>query len=173
MKPRNGPSELDPLVSQGSPTDKMAPGLDERSLASTLGSVPAAQRVLFILLVEDNPSNQRLLLRMLQRSGHRVVVADNGKDAVALASSQYFDLIFMDIEMPILDGIKASLEIRALEKSLSTSKKTHIVAMAEHVQEENQQRFSSAGMDGFLQKPIDRAAVARILGEIGRVKVDT
>jgi signal transduction histidine kinase/CheY-like chemotaxis protein len=120
-----------------------------RSLASSL---PMAGPGLHILLVEDNAVNQAVTVRALERNGHHVLLAHNGREAVTLVSQGHFDLILMDIQMPEMDGYEATAAIR--EKERETGSHTPIVAMTAHAMKTDQERCLTAGMDDFISKPI-------------------
>jgi len=107
-----------------------------------------------ILLVEDNPVNQRLVVPILEKEGCRVVVAANGEEAIAKHEQETFDLIFMDIEMPMVDGLQATAAIR--EKEKLTGQHIPIVAFTANAAEEYRDRCLKAGMDAYLSKPSDR-----------------
>jgi two-component system sensor histidine kinase/response regulator len=106
-----------------------------------------------ILLAEDNVVNQRLALKLLEKRGHDVVVANNGQEALKAVEGNSFDLILMDIEMPILNGFEATAAIRDLENS--GRERTRIVAMTAHAMKGDRERCLTAGMDGYLSKPIN------------------
>src|ERR1700730_2597296 len=105
-----------------------------------------------VLLAEDNVVNQRVAVRLLQKEGHTVVVADDGAKALEALERGQFDLILMDVQMPVMDGIEATAAIREKEKSVGT--RTPIVAMTAHAMAGDRQRFLSLGMDGYVSKPI-------------------
>ena len=106
-----------------------------------------------ILLAEDNPVNQVLAARLLEKHGHRVAVARNGREALAQIEAQSFDLVLMDVQMPELDGLEATAAIREKEKTTGTH--LPIVAMTAHAMQGDQERCLAAGMDGYVSKPID------------------
>ena len=108
--------------------------------------------VLHVLVAEDNPVNQRLATRLLEKRGHRVVVAANGVQALEMLQAQSFDLVFMDVQMPEMDGLEATSTIRIREKS--TGKHQPIIALTAHALKGDQERCLEAGMDGYLSKPI-------------------
>jgi CheY-like chemotaxis protein len=108
--------------------------------------------VLRVLVAEDNPVNQRLATRLLEKRGHRVAVAANGLQAVTALESQSFDLILMDVQMPELDGIEATKLIRQREQI--TRKHQPIIALTAHAMKGDEQKCLQAGMDGYLAKPI-------------------
>ncbi|HTB20771.1 MAG TPA: response regulator [Bryobacteraceae bacterium] len=105
-----------------------------------------------VLLAEDNAVNQRLAVRLLEKEGHSVVVAGDGAKALAALERQQFDLILMDVQMPIMDGMEATAAIRKLEQG--NGKHIPIVAMTAHAMAGDRQRFLSLGMDGYVSKPI-------------------
>jgi PAS domain S-box-containing protein len=108
---------------------------------------------LAILLAEDNPVNQLVATRILQRGGHHVSLARNGQEAVDAVVSGAFDLIIMDVEMPVLDGIEATAIIRSVELRMGTH--TPIVAMTANALKGDRERCLESGMDGFIAKPVN------------------
>jgi len=111
-----------------------------------------------VLLAEDDPISQRIGSKLLQRVGMHVDVADNGHDAVKMASKHDYQMILMDIRMPGMDGIEATRKIRLLE---AVEKRNHvpILGLSAHALEEVQQSCKEAGMDDFLTKPFDSKEV--------------
>jgi CheY-like chemotaxis protein len=107
-----------------------------------------------ILLAEDNPINALLTRELLRRRGHHVTEVGSGDAAVRAMENDSFDMLLTDIHMPGMDGIEASLEIRARE-SLSGRRRTPIVALTADALETGMQACKEAGMDGFLTKPVD------------------
>ncbi|MSS73205.1 MAG: response regulator, partial [Candidatus Latescibacteria bacterium] len=105
-----------------------------------------------ILLTEDNPVNQRLAVRLLERWGHRVTVAENGRQALSLLEDQKFDLALMDVQMPEMDGFETTARIREREKA--TGAHLPIIAMTAYAMEGDRERCMAAGMDGYVAKPI-------------------
>ena len=104
-----------------------------------------------LLLAEDNATNQRIATAFLSRRGHTVEVAVNGREAVERASSAEFDAILMDIQMPEMDGLEASRQIRAAEQA--TGRRVRIIAMTAHAVKEDLSACFSAGMDDYITKP--------------------
>ena len=107
---------------------------------------------LSVLLVEDNAVNQRLAARLLEKRGHRVVVAANGREALAALEKNAFDLVFMDVQMPEMDGLEATAVIRKREQL--SGKHQAVIALTAHAMKGDQERCVAAGMDGYLSKPI-------------------
>ena len=123
---------------------------DLSALASAVDLRPA--RALAILLAEDNLVNQRLAVRLLEKRGHRVVVAATGVEAVAAYTRQSFDAIVMDVQMPEMDGLQATTEIRARERG--TPSRVPIIGLTAHTMRGDRERCLDAGMDAFIEKPI-------------------
>ncbi|MBU3937658.1 MAG: response regulator, partial [Proteobacteria bacterium] len=107
---------------------------------------------LAILLAEDNLVNQKVAQKMLERSGHRVTVAVNGQEAVAVFGRQPFDLVLMDIQMPMMDGFEATQAIRDLEKD--SGKHTPIIALTAHAISGYREKCLERGLDDYLSKPM-------------------
>jgi two-component system, sensor histidine kinase and response regulator len=105
-----------------------------------------------ILVAEDNAVNQAVIMRVLQKMGHTAVLAQTGKEALDLASAERFDLVFMDVQMPEMDGLAATAAIRKSE----TNSRTHlpIFAMTAHAMTGDRERCLQAGMDGYITKPV-------------------
>src|SRR6202022_1826283 len=104
-----------------------------------------------ILLVEDNAVNRVLAVRLLEKRGHTVAVAGNGKEALAALEKQAFDLVLMDVQMPEMDGFEATAALR--EKEKTTGIHLPIIAMTAHAMKGDRERCLAAGMDGYLSKP--------------------
>jgi signal transduction histidine kinase/CheY-like chemotaxis protein len=105
-----------------------------------------------ILVAEDNPVNQRVVVRMLGKRGHKTTVANNGLEALVALQGGVFDLVLMDVQMPEMDGLEATAAIRESERG--TGKHQPIVALTAHAMKGDCQRCLDAGMDGYLGKPI-------------------
>jgi two-component system sensor histidine kinase/response regulator len=119
-------------------------------IAEQTPPVPIAS--LRILVAEDNPVNQRLVLRLLEIRGHRVTVADDGRQAVAAVREKDFDLIFMDVQMPHMSGVEATALIRRDEES--GGRRLPIIALTAHAMKGDREKCLASGMDGYLAKPI-------------------
>jgi CheY-like chemotaxis protein len=107
---------------------------------------------LCILLVEDNAVNQKLAARLLEKRGHTVAIAGNGREALAALEKQSFDLVFMDVQMPEMDGFEATAAIRGKEKA--SGNHLPIIAMTAHAMAGDKERCLEAGMDDYITKPI-------------------
>lgn len=146
---------LMPAVYAEDPADERV--MEDEKLAA---SVPAG---LHILLAEDNEVNQRLMQALMDKLGHTLTLAKNGIEAVKWLRSSPFDLVFMDIQMPEMDGIIATKVIRASDAPWAG---LPIIALTAHAMSGSQDQYREAGMDGFVSKPID---VTRLLAETARV----
>ena len=117
-----------------------------------------------VLLAEDNPVNQRVAVGMLEKAGHSVIVAADGKAALLQWQNQSFDCILMDIQMPELDGLETTQFIR--EKESRTGSHITIIAMTAHAMKGDEERCLLAGMDAYLSKPINARALYRKLDRV-------
>ena len=125
---------------------------DDRSFIHGIMTGAGALK-LKVLVAEDNAVNQRVVQRLLERAGHSVVVANNGKQAVEEFDRQQFDLVLMDVQMPEMDGFEATEAIR--EREDWSARKTPIIALTAHAMSGDRERCLEHGMDAYLQKPID------------------
>ena len=147
-------------VRQGELRDAIALALDRRGKQSASeADMPVKDRrcdqrtiALKVLLAEDNAVNQRLASRLLEKRGHLVTVASNGQEAIAHLGHAAYDLVLMDVQMPLIDGLEATRMIRNNEKV--TGMHQPIVALTAHAVKGDQERCEEAGMDGYLAKPI-------------------
>jgi two-component system, sensor histidine kinase and response regulator len=105
-----------------------------------------------LLLAEDNLVNQRLAVRLLEKRGHRVAVAANGVEVLAALKKESFDVVFMDVQMPEMDGMEATAAIREEEKG--TGEHVVVIALTAHAMKGDREKCLAAGMDGYLSKPI-------------------
>ncbi len=121
--------------------------------------VPDEPATLNILLAEDNVINQKLAVALLARWGHRVTVAANGQIALDQLAQRRFDLVLMDMMMPVMDGLEATQRFRAGEQGA----RTPIVAMTANVMQGDRDRCLQAGMDDYIAKPIETAELQRVL----------
>ena len=120
--------------------------LDEALIAAR------SRRGMRILLAEDNPVNRQLIFEILEKHGHSVEVVSEGGQALSALQSAHFDLVLMDIQMPVMDGFEATAAIRKIEKKTGTH--IPIVALTAHVMRGDRERCLAAGMDSYLSKPI-------------------
>jgi len=125
---------------------------------------PGANRPLHILLAEDNRINQRVALHTLEKQGHTVVVVGDGQAALTALAQAPFDLVLMDIQMPILDGLAATAAIRAQEQTQGTH--VPIIAMTAHAMRGDRERCLVAGMDGYVTKPLKATDLAAAITQL-------
>jgi CheY-like chemotaxis protein len=137
-------------------------GVAGAPVARRSDSAPAAGSRLSILLAEDNPVNQRVAQRMLERLGHSVVVAANGREAVDALETRRFDAVLMDMQMPEMDGLQATVAIRAREMAQG-AERVPIVALTANAMKGDREKCLLAGMDGYLSKPIKSADLEEAL----------
>jgi CheY-like chemotaxis protein len=123
----------------------------EETSEGTQSRRPAAP----ILVVEDNPINQKILATLLRKRGYEVDVANDGAQAVQLAAEKSYGLIFMDLQMPVLDGLEAARLIRSFEGCPQPP----IIAVTAYTLNGEPQRCLEAGMNGYLPKPVDTHAL--------------
>jgi signal transduction histidine kinase/ActR/RegA family two-component response regulator len=105
-----------------------------------------------ILVAEDNPINQTVIARTLEKAGHQVALAQNGREALEIWAASRFDVIFMDVQMPEMDGLEATQEIRRREQD--TGERICVMAMTANAMSGDRERCLSAGMDGYFTKPM-------------------
>ena len=165
------PSLCDMFIKAGV-THCLSKPINHKNLAKTLISKTPLQREIEpqpaqvrkdinVMAVDDNPANLKLISAMLTDRVHHVATCTDGQQAVELAETQKFDLIFMDIQMPVLDGISACIAI----KNNQCNKKTPIIAVTAHVLPSEKEQFLQQGMDDCLAKPIDEVALQRIINK--------
>ncbi|WP_291323309.1 ATP-binding protein, partial [Desulfonatronospira sp.] len=130
-----------------------------------------SKKYLDILLAEDDPLNQLFMETMLEKQGHKVVLANNGQEAVDLFLEQDFDCVLMDIQMPVMTGVEATRRIRAVEVGDRTSEVggrmsgIPIIAVTAHTQPGDRERFLEAGMDDYIGKPVNHEDFQRVFSK--------
>lgn len=146
------------------------------ALRHALGAAPAAPlparggdtstvapRGLSLLVAEDNPVNQLLVRKLLERLGCQVDIAADGEAALTMWRENQYDAVFMDCQMPVLDGFEATRRLRALE---APGRHTPVIALTANAMESDRERCIAAGMDRHLSKPIDRAELRSVIEEL-------
>jgi CheY-like chemotaxis protein/HPt (histidine-containing phosphotransfer) domain-containing protein len=149
IKPIKQSDLLDSILKLG---NLAATPIEVHSIAAPSVTLIKEVRPLRLLLAEDNVVNQRLAVRLLEKRGHAVTVASNGREALDASASEHFDLILMDLQMPEMGGMEATAAIRARE--VSTGVHIPIVAMTAHAMTGDRERCLEGGMDGYVSKPI-------------------
>ena len=125
---------------------------------------PAVDAALKILLAEDNIVNQKIAVKILEKKGWNVDAVQNGQEVIDLIGKKPFDLVLMDVQMPVIDGLKATQIIREQERQ--SGKHIPIVAMTAHAMDGDEKRCLAAGMDGYVAKPIDREKLFQTIENI-------
>ena len=115
-------------------------------------------------MAEDNPVNQLLMVRLLEKHGFQVVVAGNGRAALSAISEQNFDLVLMDVQMPELDGLQATRTLREMERQ--GGKKLPVVAMTAHAMQGDRDRCLAAGMTAYVSKPVRPEELFKVIDEV-------
>jgi len=138
-------------------------------LPSSMLPAESPQRRLRVLLAEDNAVNQRLASSLLERRGHKVVIANNGREAVEAVRRQSFDVVLMDVQMPEMGGFEATEAIRDVERGAGADR-TPIVAMTAHAMKGDRERCLAAGMDEYLTKPLDPKLLCQMVEEIAAAR---
>jgi CheY-like chemotaxis protein len=136
-----------------------------------MGKAPQAMQghgdKLRVLLAEDNPVNQTLAVRLIEKGGHTVTVASDGHEALVALENGDFDVLLMDVQMPRLDGLEATALIRKKEEG--TGRHLPIIALTAHAMQGDRERCLAAGMDDYLSKPVQARELAMTLeGIVGR-----
>ena len=130
---------------------------------------PSPAYKLRVLLAEDNPVNQRLVVRLMEKRGHMVVVTGNGKEALAALEDGQFDVVLMDVQMPELGGLEAAAIIR--ERERTTGAHMPIVAMTAHALKGDRERCLEGGMDAYVSKPIEARLLFEAIASVVPVNV--
>ncbi len=136
----------------------------ERARLVTVHSLRESRQKLRILLAEDNPVNQAFVVRLLEKNGHSVAVAKNGREALATLEGSPFDLILMDVQMPEMDGFETTRAIREREKT--TGKRLGIIALTAHAMKGDRERCLAAGMDRYISKPVQPGELLTAIGKL-------
>ena len=118
---------------------------------------------LSVLVAEDNEVNQRLATRLIEKRGHRVVLAINGREALAALAKDRFDIVLMDVQMPEMDGLQATAALRETESKRGDGFHQPVIALTAHAMKGDRERCLAAGMDGYLTKPIGEAKLDEVL----------
>ncbi len=161
------PEELQDAIRRVLASDRPIPAtaVKATSPSATAGAEPRDHVPLRVLLAEDNPVNQRVAVAMLEKRGHGVTVVENGRLATEALIRETFDVVLMDVQMPEMNGLEATLRIR--ERERHTGRRTPIVAMTAHAMIGDKERCLEAGMDGYITKPITMAV---LISEVERFR---
>jgi two-component system sensor histidine kinase/response regulator len=126
--------------------------------------MPRTARPLRILLAEDNLVNQKLALRLLEKAGHAVAVANNGREALDAIAREAYDVVLMDVQMPVMGGFEATAALR--ERERGTGGHLPIVATTAHAMKGDREQCEAAGMDAYLAKPIQAVEIFSVLADL-------
>ncbi len=135
-----------------------------RPAAAVSPSFPDAKRSLSVLVAEDNPVNRKLAAAMLGKMGHRVTLVNTGLEAILEWNRIPFDLIFMDVQMPEMDGLEATAQIRKQEPAKGT--RSRIIAMTANALNGDREMCLAAGMDDYVSKPINQSTLASVIARV-------
>jgi signal transduction histidine kinase/CheY-like chemotaxis protein/streptogramin lyase len=149
-------------VAEGAPVPMVDDDRTNRRVPVEMRRAPGMK--LRVLLAEDNPINQKLAVRILEKQGHGVTVANDGVEAVAAARDGEFDVILMDVQMPNMGGLEAAAAIRTLERG--TGRHVPIVALTAHAMKGDRERCLKAGMDGYVSKPIQADHLLEVMAQV-------
>ena len=120
-----------------------------------------------ILLAEDDPSNQFPIMKFLEKAGHEATLAENGIQALETLARRDFDLILMDIQMPVMDGVRTAKAIRETEE-LGRKRDIPIIALTAYAMAGDREKFLAMGMNGYLAKPVDMQDLVRVIDDVFR-----
>ena len=144
---------------------QLAFGIAEAPVVSpTIPAYARAPRALSVLVAEDSPVNQLLVRRLLERAGHAVTVVETGVAAIEAVKGARFDAIFMDVQMPEMNGFDATHRIRAIERD--GRPRVPIIALTAHAMRGDRERCLAAGMDAYVSKPIRPELLFASLAEV-------
>jgi PAS domain S-box-containing protein len=155
-------SELQAVLLEALAATTPAPSLTDGTPDGTAVPEPAAG--LRVLLAEDNPVNQRVASRLLEKQGHAVVIAANGKEALDRLAHERFDLVLMDVQMPEMDGLEAVTTLR--QREAGTGRRLPVIALTAHAMRGDRERCLQAGMDAYLAKPIDAQELRSVIAQL-------
>jgi CheY-like chemotaxis protein len=155
-----GPSDLWNALAGALHTSK----LDGEPISPMSRPSPESRQGLRILLAEDNAVNQRLATRLLEKAGHEVTVVESGRQAIEALEREPFALVFMDVQMPEMDGFAATALIR--EREAATGRHVPIVAMTAHALKGDEERCLAAGMDAYVPKPVKAAELVAAIDRV-------
>ncbi len=152
------------LEDKESRAGKITPGArDSGSPADNLESAPTGEKSISVLLVEDNKINQRIALLNLEKLGYAIELAENGQEALDKFNEFHFDLIFMDVQMPVMDGLEATRQIRLIEESRTNRHPVHIVAVTANAMKGDREICLAAGMNDYISKPFRADELRKVL----------
>ena len=140
------------------------PGRFETGAATETDDTPVREAPWRVMVVEDVPSQQKLLITVLRKAGHHVAGAENGADAIDLFQREPFDIVLMDVQMPGMNGLDAMRGIRACEAG--TGRHVAMVAVTAHALPGDAERCLAAGADAYLRKPVRLVEMMGLLKQL-------
>jgi CheY-like chemotaxis protein len=174
VKLLNGDISIDSTIGEGTtfylsvpfklPDTKQKPDALVSNEVSSPGRV--ARR---LLLAEDDSISSLTCKRMLEKCGYSVTAARDGQEALQLLANEYFDLILMDVQMPVMDGVEATKAIRSSSR-FGVKSRTPIVAMTAYAMAGDKEKFLASGMDDYIAKPMDEDALVEVIERVLRMK---
>lgn len=173
VKPASAGDLLDAIRLALAPVSDPVTDLGEFKIDEALAEAKQDSQPREVLLVEDNPVNQTVATKVLERNGYKVTVAGDGQEAIEWFEKKRFDVILMDVQMPVLGGLDATKAIRAREARRSWAmsgrwEATPIIAMTAHVMQGDRERCLEAGMDDYVSKPIQPAELFAAIDRVVR-----
>lgn len=126
----------------------------------------STEQSLKILIAEDNEVNQLVIKKMIEKLGHKATLVQNGKEAVDAVKRYPYDIIFMDIQMPWIDGLTAT---KLINEQLNGKKHPYIVAVTAHAIKGDSEKYLSEGMDAYISKPISMNAISEIIDRVEKM----
>ena len=162
LKPISGTDLLDAILAATDPTMALLPGAS----GSPVSRLVPVSEPLSVLVAEDHPVNQKYAVRVLQKLGHRVALASDGTEALAMLRESHFDAVLMDVQMPVMSGLEATAAIRAQEAIEGGH--LHIIAMTASAMEGDREACLAGGMDDYVSKPIQ---LERLIESLARTPI--
>jgi two-component system sensor histidine kinase EvgS len=158
-----GHIHLESVLGKGTAVHVVLPFKSPREMPpARMREEESALKTMHVLMVEDDPSNQVATRKLLEKSGHAVTMAENGQEALELLRTGDFDIVLMDIQMPVMGGQEATMEIRN-SPGLSASKNIPIIALTAYAMTGDREKFLASGMDDYLVKPVSLENLQRVI----------
>jgi PAS domain S-box-containing protein len=160
------------IVGQGSafffslPFDKGAAQDDEKDQLAEQDASTFKEKAYKVLLVEDNVLNKKFIAHFLEKSGHKVLTAENGKEALKILEEDEFDVVLMDVQMPEMDGVEATRQIRKSRAEGGLGLKVPVIALTAYAMKGDRERFLQAGMNDYLPKPVEQDSLFEVLQRV-------
>jgi len=155
-------------IQDSAPSTTVNPDYQQATDGSANQEVPLtvdqeAEGSIMVLLVEDNKINQRIAVLNLQQHGYVIDIAENGEEALLKFRTKHFDLVFMDVQMPVMDGLEATHQIREFEKASASRHPAYIIAMTANAMKGDREMCLAAGMDDYISKPFRAEELRKVI----------